>query len=187
MKTFFESLPWGTKAMAAKPNTAQLVIVALALVALFLPGRAGAIEVKKHLTMPPEGGGSAAQQGGGAQQANPIPQAMRQQLGETVASESDSFLAEESEKKSSGKPYIDLEHAKFIYVPSQKEGKWNVQAKLESPEYVAPKDSAAKGKATGKRKALIFNYRLDGNKWTELEQPKWEDVEATATATAKKK
>ncbi len=170
--------------MNARPSSTQLFFAVLALAGFLLaPLGAHAIEVKKML--PTEGGG-----GGGGQVAapasNPIPKAMQQQLSEIVSQESDSFLDQESEKKSGGKSYVDLEHAKFTYLPAMKEGKWNVQAKLEAAEYTPNKsDPTAKGKATGKRKVLIFNYRLDGSKWTEIEQPKWEDV-GTAEASAKK-
>ncbi len=138
--------------------------------------------------LPPPGGAGGGAEGvqSASSASNPIPPAMRQQLGETVASESDSFLAEESEKKSTAKPYVDLEHAKFIYLPKMKDGKWNVIARLEASEYVASKsDATSKGKPTGKRKVLIFNYRLDGSKWTEVEQPKWEDVPAAGAAKSK--
>ncbi len=172
--------------MKARPSSTQLFLAVVALVGFVLtPIGAHAIEVKKMV--PTEGGGGGGGGGGAAAPAsNPIPKAMQQQLSEIVSQESDSFLDQESEKKSGGKPYVDLEHAKFTYLPAMKEGKWNVQAKLEAPEYTPNKtDPAAKGKATGKRKALIFNYRLDGSKWTEIEQPKWEDV-GTAEASAKK-
>jgi hypothetical protein len=167
--------------MTAKPASTQLMLAALVLGILLLPARAGAIEVRKML--PPAGGGGG---GGGepvaAPASNPISKALQQQLGETVAQESDSFLDQESEKKSEGKTYVDLEHAKFVYLPSKKDGKWNVLAKLEAAEFAPAKGGEGKGKATGKRKVLVFNYRLDGNKWTEVEEPKWEDVAQKAAA-----
>jgi hypothetical protein len=169
--------------MTAKPSSTQLFVAGLVLAALLAPARAGAVEVKKMLA-PSGGGGAPAASSGGegaSQKSNPIPAAMRQQLSDTVASESDNYLNEESEKKSTGKPYIDLEHAKFMYLPEQKEGKWVVQAKLEAAEYTL-KSESSKPRATGARKVLVFSYRLDGNKWTEIEQPKWEDAEATDTA-----
>jgi hypothetical protein len=159
------------------------MLAALLLGMLLLPARAGAIEVKKML--PPAGGGGGGGGGGepvAAPASNPISKALQQQLGETVAQESDVFLDQESEKKSEGKTYIDLEHAKFVYLPSKKDGKWNVLAKLEAAEYTPAKGGEGKGKATGKRKVLVFNYRLDGNNWTEVEQPKWQDVVAKAAA-----
>jgi hypothetical protein len=171
----------------ARPSSTQLFSATVVMIALLLaPMGAHAIEVKKML--PPEGGGGGGGGGGAAAApaSNPIPKAMQQQLSDIVSQESDSFLDQESEKKSSGKPYVDLEHAKFTYLPAMKEGKWNVQAKLEAAEYNPSKsDPTARGKPTGKRKVLIFDYRLDGSKWTELEQPKWEDV-GTAEASAKK-
>src|SRR5690242_19404956 len=108
--------------MAAKPNT-TLVAAGLIVAAALMATSARAIEVKKSLY---SGGGNAG--GGpsapGPAKENPIPAAQRQQLSETVASESDTYLNEESEKKSSGKPYVDLEHAKFLYLPTLKGGKW---------------------------------------------------------------
>jgi hypothetical protein len=171
--------------MKAQPSSTQLFSALLVIGGLLLaPLGAHAIEVKKML--PTEGGGGGGGGGAAAPASNPIPKAAQQQLSEIVSQESDSFLDQESEKKSEGKSYVDLEHAKFMYLPVMKEGKWNVQAKLEAAEYTPNKsDPAAKGKATGKRKVLIFNYRLDGSKWTEIEQPKWEDV-GTAQASAKK-
>ncbi|HLX05901.1 MAG TPA: hypothetical protein VKR28_10220, partial [Candidatus Binatus sp.] len=86
-----------------------------------------------------------------------------------------------------GKPYVDLEHAKFMYLPTMKAGKWTVEAKLQAPEYTPSKSGEGKGKPTGKQKTLVFTYRLDGSKWTEVEQPKWEDVDAGGTAAAANK
>ncbi|HYB92113.1 MAG TPA: hypothetical protein VEC38_13845 [Candidatus Binataceae bacterium] len=175
--------------MTAKST--QLVMAGLVLATLLMPVRARAIEVKKML--PPPAPGAAAGGGGGggggeaapaAAKSNPIPKAMQAQLNDKVSQEYDQYLDEESEKKSEGKTYVDLEHAKPVYFPSQKDGKWIVQAKLEAAELQAPKDGSGPGRATGKRKALVFNYRLDGNSWTETEPPKWEDVEKAA---AKKK
>src|SRR6202795_2993096 len=155
--------------MAAKPST-TLVAAGLIVAAALMATSARAIEVKKSLYT--GGGGAAGGAGGpsapGPAKENPIPAAQRQQLSETVASESDSFLNEESEKKSSGKgTYVDLEHAKFMYIPTQKAGKWTVQAKLQAAEYTPTKSGEGKGKPTGKQRVLIFNYRLDGSKWTE--------------------
>ncbi|HEV2169604.1 MAG TPA: hypothetical protein VGR40_01585 [Candidatus Binatus sp.] len=153
-------------------------------VAIGAPGRARAIEVKKDLYT---NSGPAGPSAPGPAKENPIPAAMRQQLSDTIASESDSYLSEESEKKSSGKPYVDLEHAKFMYLPQMKGGKWTVIAKLQGAEYTPSKSGEGKGKATGKQKTLVFNYRLDGSKWTEVEQPKWEDADTgAATAAAHK-
>src|SRR5262245_35290004 len=170
----------------AKASTT--LAVGLIIAAVLAPRWASAIEVKKSLysntgNAPGAGGPSA-----GPAKENPIPAAQRQQLADTVASESDSYLSEESEKKSSGKTYVDLEHAKFMYVPTMKNGKWTVLAKLQAPEYTPTKSGSGKGKPTGKQKVLTFNYRLDGSKWSEVEPPKWEDVaeEEAAGKTANK-
>jgi hypothetical protein len=154
-------------------------------VAILAPTGARAIEVKKSLYTNSGPSGPTAQ---GPAKSNPIPKAQQQALNDTIASESDSYLGDESEKKSSGKPYVDLEHAKFMYLPTMKEGKWIVEAKLQAPEYTPSKSGEGKGKATGKQKVLVFTYRLDGSKWTEVEKPKWQDVDtgAPAAAAAKK-
>lgn len=174
--------------MVAKPGT-TLVVVAVIVAALLAPKGARAIEVKKSLYSNTGPSGNSGPSAAGPAKENPIPTAMRQQLSDTIASESDSFLNEESEKKSSGKgTYVDLEHAKFMYIPTMKSGKWTVLAKLQAAEYTPSKSGEGKGKPTGKQRVLIFNYRLDGSKWTEVEQPKWEDVaDANAPAAAAKK
>jgi len=174
--------------MVAKPGT-TLVVVAVMVAALLAPKGAGAFEVKKSLSANTGPSGNSGPTAPGPAKENPIPTAQRQQLSDTIASESDSFLNEESEKKSSGKgTYVDLEHAKFMYLPTMKAGKWTVIAKLQSAEYTPSKSGEGKGKPTGKQRVLIFNYRLDGSKWTEVEAPKWEDVaDANAPATAAKK
>ena len=82
--------------------------------------------------------------------------------------------------------YVDLEHAKFLYLPTMKEGHWTVLAKLQAAEYTPSKSGEGKGRPTGKQKILAFSYRLDGSKWTEVEAPKWQDAETTATAAAHK-
>lgn len=174
--------------MVAKPGgtrvVAGLIVTSLLGAALLAPKGAHAIEVKKSLYTNSGPAGPSAQ---GPAKENPIPASMRQQLSDTVASESDNYLNDESEKKSSGKPYIDLEHAKFMYMPTMKAGKWTVLAKLQASEYTPSKSGEGKGKPTGKQKVLIFNYRLDGSKWTEVEPPKWEDVESGTPAAAAKK
>lgn len=167
--------------MAPKACT-TLVVAGLIVAALLAPNRAGAIEVKKSLY---NNSGSAGPSASGPAKENPIPKAAAQQLSDTIASESDSYVSEESEKKSSGKPYVDLEHAAFKYLPTMKGGKWTVTAKLQAPEYTPSKSGEGKGKPTGKQKSLVFNYRLDGSKWTEVEQPKWEDADAGTAAAAK--
>jgi hypothetical protein len=166
--------------MAAKLCT-TLAVVALMVAAILAPNRARAIEVKKDLY---NNSGPAGPSAPGPAKENPIPAAQRQALSDTIASESDSYVSDESEKKSSGQTYVDLEHAKFMYLPTMKEGHWTVLAKLQAPEYTPSKSGAGKGKPTGKQKVLVFNYRLDGSKWTEVEQPKWEDVDTNAPASA---
>jgi hypothetical protein len=171
--------------MVAKPGT-TLAVVAVIVASMLAPRGAHAIEVKKSLysnTGPATSSGPSAP---GPARENPISKAQQQALSETIASESDSYLNDESEKKSSGKgTYVDLEHAKFMYLPEMKAGKWTVLAKLQAPEYTPSKSGEGKGKPTGKQKVLVFSYRLDGSKWTEVEPPKWQDVD-TGTAAAKK-
>jgi hypothetical protein len=175
--------------MAAKIRIILTVAIGLIFGALIVSPNARAIEVKKELVSPGGGGGGGG--GGGAaasagpQRTNPIPAAMRQQLADTLANESDDYLNQESDKKSSGKNYVDLE-PKFTYLPTQKGGKWTVLATLEGNEYKPPKNGEGKGRKTGARKQLIFNYRLDGSKWTEVEPPKWQDAPGTATAAKSK-
>ena len=168
--------------MAAKACT-TLAVAGLIVAAMLAPIRAGAIEVKKDLY---NNSGPAGPSAPGPAKENPISPAQRQALSDTIASESDSYLSDESEKKSSGKVYVDLEHAKFLYLPTMKQGHWTVLAKLQAAEYKPSKSGEGKGKPTGNQKVLIFNYRLDGSKWTEVEPPKWEDVGANAAAAAHK-
>jgi hypothetical protein len=167
--------------MAAKARTTLAAVGLIVAGAMLTPVSARAIEVKKDLYTSSGPSGPSAP---GPAKENPIPKAMAQQLSDTVASESDSFLSDESEKKSSGKTYVDLEHAKFLYLPTMKGGHWNVIAKLQAAEYTPSKSGEGRGKATGKQKILVFNYRLDGNKWTEVEPPKWQDVDANGQAVA---
>ena len=169
--------------MAAKPCTTLAAAGLILAAAILAPVRARAIEVKKDLY---NNSGPAGPSASGPAKENPIPKAMAAQLSDTVANESDSYLSDESEKKSSGKTYVDLEHAKFLYLPTMKAGRWTVIAKLQAAEYTPSKSGEGRGKPTGKQKILVFNYRLDGNKWTEVEPPKWEDVDATGTAAAQK-
>ena len=174
--------------MVAKPGgtvaVAGLLLTSLIVAAMLTPTGARAIEVKKDLY---NNSGPAGPSASGPAKSNPIPAAQRQQLSDTIASESDSYAGDESEKKSSGQVYVDLEHAKFMYLPTMKAGKWTVEAKLQAPEYTGPKNGVGKGKPTGKQKVLIFTYRLDGSKWTEVEKPKWQDVDSGAPAAAAKK
>jgi hypothetical protein len=168
--------------MAPKAWT-TLAVAGLIAAAVLAPNRARAIEVKKDLY---NNSGPAGPSASGPAKENPIPKAAAQQLSDTIASESDSYLSDESEKKSSGKTYVDLEHAKFLYLPTMKAGHWTVTAKLQAAEYTPSKSGEGRGKPTGKQKILVFSYRLDGSKWTEIEQPKWQDVDANGTAAAQK-
>jgi hypothetical protein len=169
--------------MAAKARTTLAVAGLIVAGAMLAPHCARAIEVKKDLYTSSGPGGPSAP---GPAKENPIPKAMAQQLSDTIASESDSYLSDESEKKSSGKTYVDLEHAKFLYLPTMKAGHWNVIAKLQAAEYTPSKSGEGRGRATGKQKILVFSYRLDGAKWTEVEPPKWTDVDVTGQAAAHK-
>ena len=126
-----------------------------------LPGRflspigARAIEVKKDLY---NNSGPAGPSASGPAKENPIPKAAAQQLSDTIASESDSYVSDESEKKSSGKPYVDLEHAKFLYLPTMKAGHWTVLAKLQAAEYTPSK--SGEGQRQADRQAEDFGIQL---------------------------
>jgi len=161
----------------------SLAAAGMIVAAVLAPHSARAIEVKKDLY---NNSGPQGPSASGPAKENPIPKAAAQQLSDTIASESDSYVSDESEKKSLGQTYVDLEHAKFLYLPTMKAGHWTVQAKLQAAEYTPSKSGVGKGKPTGKQKTLVFNYRLDGSKWTEVEQPKWEDVDAGTAAAAPK-
>ena len=170
--------------MATKACSTLAVAGLIVAVAIGAPNRARAIEVKKDLY---NKSGPAGPSAPGPARENPIPKAQQQALLETIANESDNYLSDESEKKSSGKTYVDIEHSKLQYLPEMKGGKWTVIAKLPGAEYTPSKSGEGKGKPTGKQKTLIFTYRLDGSKWTEVEQPKWEEADTgTATAAAHK-
>ena len=173
--------PAGTL-VAASPIMVSLVVAGLIVALILAPTGARAIEVKKDLY---NNSGPSGPTASGPARENPIPAAQRQQLGDTVANESETYVDEESENKASGKPYVDIEHAKLMYLPTMKDGKWTVLAKLQGNEYTPSKSGTGKGRPTGKQRVLTFNYRLDGSKWTEVEPPKWEDVGA-GTAAAKK-
>lgn len=143
-----------------------ILAAALLVGALLMPTRAGAIEVKKHLPggdSGPSGGG-----GGGGSAPNPMSKAQQQALQDAVATDSESFLGQESEKKASGEAYVDLEHAKPHIFPSG--GK--VTVKLQAESY------KAKGKKSGEQKALVMKYKADGNKYVLEGDPTWEDVAA---------
>jgi hypothetical protein len=166
--------------MAAKACT-TLAVAGLLVAALLAPNRARAIEVKKDLY---NKSGPAGPSAAGPAKVNPIPKAQQQALMDAVSNESDSYVDEESEKKAAGKVYVDIEHAKLVYVPTMKAGHWTVLAKLQANEYTPSKTGEGRGRPTGKQKILVFNYRLDDGKWTEVEPPKWQDVETGGTAAA---
>jgi len=173
--------------MTANRRVKQFIIVlaGMMLAAVVIPGAANAIEVKKKLGTVGGGGGAAPT---GPAPKNPLTPALQRQLSEIIASESDTYLSQESEKKAEGGEYVDLEGAKFSYMPRMKDGKVQVQAKLEAAEYKGKQgDPDSKGRATGKRKVLIFNYRLDGDHWSQVEDPKWEEVASKDGEPAKKK
>jgi hypothetical protein len=147
-----------------------ILAAALFVTALLMPARAGAVEVKKDINM--GNGGDMAAPGQGPAPRNPLTKAQQQALQDSLANDSETFLGQESEKKSSGQAYVDLEHAKFSYMP----GAGTVTAKLTAPEYQPSKSGEGKGKPTGNTKALVFKYKVDGNKLTAMGDPKWEDV-----------
>jgi hypothetical protein len=134
---------------------------------LMMAPRAGAIEVKKMIgggDSAPSGGGGG---GGGAPAAkNPMSKAQQQALQDAVANDSDPFVGQESEKKSSGEAYVDLEHAKPHIFPSAS----GVTVKLEADSY------KAKGKKTGQQKALVMKYKQKGSTYVADGEPTWEDV-----------
>jgi hypothetical protein len=163
----------------------RLAIGGIALCILLAPVRAGAIEVKKELNTGGGGGsGPVAPVAAGPSMHNPLTPAQQKALQDAIASDSDLFLDQESEKKSSGEPYVDLEHAAFSYIPTNKGGGLTVIAKLTGSEYKLAKNGTGKGRATGNKKALVFNYKVDGTKFVASEPAKWEDV---AAAGAKNK
>ncbi len=134
--------------------------------ALMLPSRAGAIEVKKMLPggeSAPSGGGGG---GGGASAPNPMSKAQQQALSDAVSNDSEQYVDQESEKKSSGDAYVDLEHAKPHIFPSGS----NVTVKLQAESF------KAKSKKTGEQKSLVFKYKQKGNTYVLDGEPTWEDV-----------
>jgi hypothetical protein len=108
--------------------------------------------------------------------------AQKQALQDAVASDSDQSVGEESEKKSSGENYVDMDHAKFSYMPTAS----TVTAKLTAPECKGKKGGASSCSKTGTEKTLVFKYKIEGSKLAQSEPPKWEEA-ATDTASAKKK
>ena len=133
---------------------------------LMMAPRAGAIEVKKMMPggeSAPSGGGGG---GGGRSAPNPMSKAQQQALQDAVSADSEKYLDQESEKKSSGEAYVDLEHAKPHIFPSGA----NVTVKLQAPSY------GAKGKKTGIEKALVMKYKQKGSTYALDGEPTWEDV-----------
>ncbi|MDO8434707.1 MAG: hypothetical protein Q7S58_20105 [Candidatus Binatus sp.] len=166
--------------MTAKPST-TLAAAAIVIAILGSALSANAIEVKKKLMMPgpsDSSGGPAS----GPPPANPMNAGQRQALQDAVASDSEQSLAEESEKKSSGQNYVDLDHAKFSYMPTSS----TVTAKLSAPECKGKKGGASSCTKTGTEKTLVFKYKIDGNKLAQADPPKWEEA-AADTKEAKKK
>ncbi|MGH7780059.1 MAG: hypothetical protein ACREQR_09550 [Candidatus Binataceae bacterium] len=162
--------------MASRTGIIKLAIAGVALCALLAPASAHAIEVKKEMNTGGEGGGGSARpMAPGPSMHNPLTAGQQKALQDAVASDSDPFLDQESDKKTSGEPYVDLEHAAFSYIPSNKGG-LSVVAKLTGGEYKLAKNASGKGRATGNKKALVFNYKWDGSKFVASEPAKWEDV-----------
>jgi hypothetical protein len=143
------------------------VLAAAAFIAaLMLPSKAGAIEVKKSLYTSTGGGGGGGGGGSGAPAANPMSKAQMQALQDAVASDSEQYVDQESEKKSSGEAFVDLEHAKPRIFPNG----GAVTVKLEADGY------KAKGRKSGERKSLVFKYKQEGSKYVLDGEPTWEDV-----------
>ncbi len=168
--------------MTAKPST-TLAAALIAIAVLFAATGAHAIEVKKKLYAPsgPPAGDSSATSSGPAP-ANPLSAAQRQALQDSVASDSEQSVAEESEKKSSGQTYVDLDHAKFSYMPTSS----TVTAKLIAPECKGKKGGASSCAKTGTEKTLVFKYKIAGSKLAQSDPPKWEEAAADAKADKKK-
>ena len=171
--------------MTAKPSISRFLGISLLLAAFLVPASAHAIEVKKKLDM---GGGGGGGGGGPAMQGpapkNPLSTAQQKALFDTVANDSDQFLAQESEKKSSGEPYVDLEKAQFSYMPK---GGGAVEATLTGPEMKAKKSDPTKSSPTGNKKQLVFEYKVDGSKFTSTKPPEWKDVATDKDKAAAKK
>ncbi len=143
-----------------------ILAVALLVGALFVPPKAGAIEVKKMLPSGESGPSGGGGRGGGGSAPNPMSKAQQQALQDAVANDSEVYLGQESEKKASGEPYVDIEHAKPHIFPAGS----NVTVKLQADSY------KAKGKKSGEQKALVMKYKADGNHYVLEGDPTWEDV-----------
>lgn len=139
---------------------------ALFVGALFIPSRVGAIEVKKHLPAGDSGRSGGSGGGGGTSAPNPMSKAQQQALQDAVATDSEQYVDQESEKKSSGEAYVDLEHAKPHIFPVGS----NVTVKLQADSF------KAKSKKSGEQKSLVFKYKADGNRYVLDGTPTWEDV-----------
>ena len=141
-----------------------ILVAAIFVSAVMMPASARAIEVKKMIGGGESGGGGGG--GGAPAAANPMSKAQQQALQDAVANDSEAFLGQESEKKSSGEAYVDLEHAKPHIFPSG----GNVTVKLQADAY------KAKGKKAGAQKALVMKYKAKGNTYVLDGDPTWEDV-----------
>jgi hypothetical protein len=144
-----------------------ILAAAMFVCVLMVPSKAGAIEVKKMIgggDSAPSGGGGGG--GGGSAAPNPMSKAQQQALQDAVANDSDAFVGQESEKKSSGEAYVDLEHAKPHIFPAGS----SVTVKLQADSY------KAKGKKSGDQKALVMKYKQKGSTYVLDGEPTWEDV-----------
>jgi hypothetical protein len=147
-----------------------ILVAAIFVSALMMPSNARAIEVKKMI-----GGGDSGPSGGGGgggsapSAPNPMSKAQQQALSDAVSNDSEQFVDQESEKKSSGEAYVDLEHAKPHIFPSG----GNVTVKLEAASF------NAKAKHSTAQKSLVFKYKSQGGKYVLEGDPTWEDVKAT--------
>ncbi len=167
--------------MTAQRST-TLAAAVIAVAVMFAAVSAHAIEVKKKLYAPGPSAGDSSATSSGPAPANPLSAAQRQALQDTVASDSEQSVAEESEKKSSGQTYVDLDHAKFSYMPTAS----TVTAKLIAPECKGKKGGASTCAKTGTEKTLVFKYKIEGSKLAQSDPPKWEEAAADSKAAKKK-
>jgi hypothetical protein len=142
-----------------------ILVAAIFVTAVMIPAKARAIEVKKMI-----GGGESSGGGGGGGSApsapNPMSKAQQAALSDAVSNDSEQFVDQESEKKSSGEAYVDLEHAKPHIFPVG----GNVTVKLQAASF------SAKAKHSTEQKSLVFKYKSQGGKYVLDGDPKWEDV-----------
>jgi hypothetical protein len=148
-----------------------ILVAAIFMSALMVPSRAAAIEVKKMIGGGDSGGGGGGGGGGGSAAPNPMSKAQQQALSDAVSNDSEQFVDQESEKKSSGDAYVDLEHAKPHIFPSGS----NVTVKLQAASY------KAKAKRSSEQKSLVFKYKAQGGKYVLDGDPTWEGVAAAKT------